>query len=202
MPSYTPTLKHALRRLTGSNVISDIDAGIAALADDLDAIIAVADQGPASGRPTSTPGSPGKSGRLYWATDTAQLFFDHGTGWVVIYERDAWHVVGTGSEPAYENSWTTWGTPGNPPVGFRRVNGIVHLRGVTVRWTGPTSGRIFVLPAGYRPAQTMEFVVWSNATPSTMVAGVQIGTDGSVGPAPTQSIQQVHFDNVSFPADA
>lgn len=39
-------------------------------------------QGAASSRPTSTPGSPGMQGRYYFATDTRQLSYDYGTGWI------------------------------------------------------------------------------------------------------------------------
>lgn len=83
-PTYDTTTKHALRSLQGSNLVSDIDAGFAALADDLDGIVAVDDQGTFASRPTSTPGTPGVPGRYYYATDTGQLFRDYGTGWTNI----------------------------------------------------------------------------------------------------------------------
>jgi hypothetical protein len=85
MPTYTNTVKHALRRLTGTNVISDIDAGIAALADDIDAIMASADAGTLASRPVSTAGTPGKLGRLYRVTDALnRIDFDYGTGWITV----------------------------------------------------------------------------------------------------------------------
>lgn len=84
MPTYTNTSKHSLRRLTGGSLISEIDTGIAALADDIDAIIATDDQGTFAARPVSTAGSPGKSGRYYYATDTGELFRDTGTAWVAV----------------------------------------------------------------------------------------------------------------------
>lgn len=87
MATFTTTAKHALRWLTGGNIISDIDAGFQALAEDLDAIIATADSGVLASRPTSTGGTPGKRGRWYYATDTAQLFFDYGTGWLDVLTR-------------------------------------------------------------------------------------------------------------------
>jgi hypothetical protein len=80
---YVTTTKYGLRALTGGSNVSDIDAGFLALAGDLDAIIATADKGTAAARPTSTPGSPGKSGRLYYATD-GDLAFDYGTGWAPV----------------------------------------------------------------------------------------------------------------------
>lgn len=79
--AFSTTAKHALRWLTGSSVISDIDAGFQALAEDVDGLMAVDDQGLEGSRPTSTPGTPGKEGRYYFATDTRRLFRDYGTGW-------------------------------------------------------------------------------------------------------------------------
>lgn len=81
MPTYATTVKYALRCLTGANVVSDIDAGIQALADDIDGKIATYSQGLLSARPTSTPGTPGIVGRMYGTTDLGLRFTDTGTGW-------------------------------------------------------------------------------------------------------------------------
>lgn len=56
---------------------------IQALAEALDDV-AKDDSGLLSARPTSTPGSPGKAGRYYYATDQKVLYRDTGTSWVVI----------------------------------------------------------------------------------------------------------------------
>src|SRR3712207_3128271 len=77
---FSTTAKHALRWLTGGSNISDIDAGFQALAEDLDAIIATADKGLLANRPASTPGSPGRAGRIYTPTDAKRLSTAHGTG--------------------------------------------------------------------------------------------------------------------------
>lgn len=60
--------------------VPSIPAHIQALAVALDDV-AKDDQGVLASRPTSTPGTPGKRGRYYYATDTSQLFRDNGTGW-------------------------------------------------------------------------------------------------------------------------
>lgn len=86
MPTYANTVKWALRKLTGSNTISDIDAGIAALADDVDPKLTPFDSGLYAARPTSTAGSPGKAGRKFYATDIGVIYLDHGTGWVPLTE--------------------------------------------------------------------------------------------------------------------
>jgi hypothetical protein len=81
VPSYYTTAKYALRALLGSNIGSDIDQGFKDLADDIDAVMATDGQGVAASRPTSTSGSPGKSGRWYRSTDTGAVERDNGTGW-------------------------------------------------------------------------------------------------------------------------
>lgn len=82
MPTFTQTAKYALRWLTGANVISDIDAGFQALAEDVDSKFAGISAGPLASRPTSSAGTPGIVGRFYLATDTGQVFIDNGTGWI------------------------------------------------------------------------------------------------------------------------
>lgn len=48
---------------------------------------AVVDAGPDSNRPESSPSVPGLAGRWYWSTDTEQLAFDHGTGWLTVWPQ-------------------------------------------------------------------------------------------------------------------
>jgi hypothetical protein len=87
MPSFGTTVKHGLRYLLGTSKVQDIDAGFEALAEDLDAIISVDDQGTLAGRPTSSVGTPGVIGRKYFVTgdpdptQNGRLYRDHGTGW-------------------------------------------------------------------------------------------------------------------------
>jgi microcystin-dependent protein len=84
MPTFTTTAKHALRRLSGSNAISDVDAGFGALADDIDPKLTPHASGLASARPTSTVETPGKEGRTYRATDTGAVYLDSGSGWITL----------------------------------------------------------------------------------------------------------------------
>lgn len=77
MATFTSTTKWALRWLTGTNAISDIDAGFQALAEDIDAVMA----GQAAGTLASRPAA-GKAGRFYRATDTGQVFLDTGSAWM------------------------------------------------------------------------------------------------------------------------
>lgn len=80
--AFTNTAKWALRRLTGASLVSDIDAGFTALADDIDPLLTPYTEGVAASRPVSTTGSPGKQGREYRSTDTGVIEKDTGTSWV------------------------------------------------------------------------------------------------------------------------
>lgn len=74
----------------------DIPAHIKNLIDAID-VDAVYGQGIFSARPVSTGGSPGLSGRFYYSTDTVELYFDYGTGWVLLYPQSGVSVPIGGS---------------------------------------------------------------------------------------------------------
>jgi microcystin-dependent protein len=103
---YSTTGRYGLRALTGVSLVSEIDDGFAALRDDLDAIIATAYTSPASARPVSSPASPGILGRWHRATDSGELSFDYGTGWLVVNAADlaanvaSLRTLGTGAAQA------------------------------------------------------------------------------------------------------
>lgn len=77
MATYGNTTKYLLRKLLGSNTINDIDAGFAALADDVDANMSGYAEGTFAGKPAA-----GKTGRIYRCTDTGQWLADTGAAWV------------------------------------------------------------------------------------------------------------------------
>jgi hypothetical protein len=96
MATFTTTTKYALRWLTGTNLISDIDAGFQTLAEDIDASMA----GYASGTVAALPAA-GKAGRIYRATDAARWFVDTGTAWDEIARLGtalgSWRTVSEGA---------------------------------------------------------------------------------------------------------
>jgi hypothetical protein len=78
---------------------------LAAALDD----VAKDDQGPIASRPSSSPSTPGKKGRYYWAMDQAILYRDNGIGWDVITlsapvdpapEVPGLRTLGTGAQQA------------------------------------------------------------------------------------------------------
>jgi hypothetical protein len=101
--AFTTTAKWALRRLTGSSLVSDIDAGFSALADDIDPLLTPYSAGVFASRPVSTPGSPGKSGRFYKATDLTPpaYYVDNGTGWDELRRGERTHYAVLATSVAY-----------------------------------------------------------------------------------------------------
>jgi len=62
----------------------DVNGDMQGIAEAVDAVAALYGQGTLANRPVSTAGSPGVQGRFYYATDTGLVYYDHGTGWVVV----------------------------------------------------------------------------------------------------------------------
>jgi hypothetical protein len=85
MPNYVTTGKWGLRKLLGTSLAADIDAGIGALADDVDGKLAPSLQGTLAQRPPF-----GQTGQTYFATNDQRsgpagtLYRDIGTAWVQI----------------------------------------------------------------------------------------------------------------------
>jgi hypothetical protein len=78
-----------LQAIAGSDAANTIDTTSDAQMDIIDAQTVMFSQGVVGSRPTSTPGTPGKEGRVYYATDTSELYYDFGTGWKRIWPPDA-----------------------------------------------------------------------------------------------------------------
>jgi len=104
---------------------------------------------------------------------------------------EAWHVVGTAGQPAFQNSWTNFGN-GYTSMAFAKDSlGFVHLKGTV---TGGTFlAPVFTLPAGYRPEQNLFMPVAEQIGALVLTTGEveieQEGTNANAG-----------FDGLSFKA--
>jgi hypothetical protein len=87
------------------------------------------------------------------------------------------HVVGAASQPPFQNGWSSNLDPADEGLSFYKDSwGIVHLQGSAGN-VNPSTGTIFTLPAGYRPAKDLYLSVFgSNGTQ----AAVQITSAGAV----------------------
>jgi microcystin-dependent protein len=78
MATYgTPTTNYSLPKLDGSSDRTDVDAGIQALADGVDAVMAGRGSGALGSRPATAP-----DGFIYRTTDTGQVFLSTGSAWI------------------------------------------------------------------------------------------------------------------------
>ncbi len=109
-----------------------------------------------------------------------------------------WHLVGDSGEPAFANSWTVNGMiPAVfQPSFMKDLAGIVYLRGTASHNTS-SAGNIFTLPTGYRPSETVRYVVWSAGTGSLGAALIEILANGEVH-ITTASLTAISLDGVSF----
>ena len=92
--------------------------------------------------------------------------------------RDGWHTVGGSGEPAYVNSWSTYGG-GWPGAQFMKVGGLVVISGLVQRTGGPSASTIFTLPAGFRPGDLTMFTCFG-AEFTSYVSRVQVTVAGTV----------------------
>jgi hypothetical protein len=73
---FTTTTRNALRRLTGASLVSDIDEGIGALADDVDSKMVSWWEDTLAKRPAA-----GQPNRFFKASDTGVIYHDTGSAW-------------------------------------------------------------------------------------------------------------------------
>lgn len=113
---------------------------------------------------------------------------------------------GTGWDDATTHTWiaptvsgvTTNGTLSGSVIGYTKIGGIVHLRGVggTV-----TVGTIFTLPAGFRPAATQYFPVATFTGGGVLTAGYISVTSAGVVAFGAGAGADVSFDSICFTAE-
>lgn len=115
-------------------------------------------------------------------------------------DESQWVNIGAVGAPAFQNSWTNYGT--NVWVGagyYKDAWGWVHLRGLIK--SGTSAAAAFTLPAGYRPPSTGGHLIFVTAGNGTKIgARVDVYTDGSVAPVllTNGSNSWVSLSGVSF----
>jgi hypothetical protein len=98
---------------------------------------------------------------------------------------EAAHVVGAAGQPAFQNGWGVPGFAGDEAASFYKDPwGIVHLQGNVARSGGATTGAMFTLPTGYRPAKSLFFAAYGNGS---TIAFVDVQADGTVNAFNSQS---------------
>jgi hypothetical protein len=99
--------------------------------------------------------------------------------------------------PAYAAGWEAGTGGGDEAASFYKdAMGIVHLQGNAETTGGPATGKIFTLPAGYRPQGNIYFEVYGN---SGVPGQIQIQSDGDVYEFSVAK-SYVGLSNISFRA--
>lgn len=125
---------------------------------------------------------------------------DSNTGWIEISGDSGWLEVGSAGNAAFTNTWKNYGS-GWATAAYRKINGIVYLKGLVTRGAASRAAQIFVLPAGFRPAGNMHIAALNSGNVSSDLNGVNItaGTGGVTGRPTTGGYTAL--DGICFPAD-
>lgn len=87
---------------------------------------------------------------------------------------EGWREIGAAGNPAFQGTWVNFGS-GYATAAFRKEeNDVVRLRGMVK--SGVVGTSIFLLPAGYRPAERLLFDTQSNSA----VGRIDVIEDGRV----------------------
>jgi hypothetical protein len=109
---------------------------------------------------------------------------------------EAWHEIGAGGQPPFQNSWTNFSGTDETAAFRMEPNKVVRCKGVVKG--GSASAAIFTLPAGYRPAKVIRLEVSSGAAGTA--DRIEISAAGVVT-VPTGTVSYVDLTGVEFVAN-
>lgn len=110
-------------------------------------------------------------------------------------DLESWHLVGVGSEPAFQNSWANFGGSHAVAGFYKAPDGWVRLKGLVA--SGTSTATMFTLPAGYRPPFNAVFTSLSNSAQCV----IQIDTSGNVSKPIGGSNVHASLNGITFPTD-
>jgi len=104
------------------------------------------------------------------------------------------HVVGAQNQPPFQNGWSAALGSADEGLSFYKDGfGIVHLQGNAGN-VNPSTGTIFTLPSGYRPAKDLYLAVYGSGGSDAFVQVTSSGAVNVTGPSETY----VGLTNVMF----
>lgn len=90
-------------------------------------------------------------------------------------EETAWNLVGDTGQPSFETDWSNVGSPDAVCAFKKDAFNVVWMKGVAGHAT-TGHGRLFTLPAGYRPQEELSFI----SAYHSHIAVFAVKTDGDV----------------------
>lgn len=124
---------------------------------------------------------------------------DSNTGWMTLVGDSGWLKVGTSGNSPFLNGWANYPTGDWADAAYRKINGIVFLKGLLTRASSRNIA-MFQLPIGFRPFESMHFGTLTQNVSDSDYLGIHIGTTGMVSGRAIGG-GWVSVDGVSFPAD-
>jgi hypothetical protein len=108
-----------------------------------------------------------------------------------IMQVEDWHEVGDTNEPAFQNSWTNYGSGYSTAAFMKDPHGMVKLRGIVQ--SGSSGTVVFTLPEGYRPGATCTFAAVNvngggHSTVSVATTGAVTVTASGANPRPAMCV--------------
>jgi hypothetical protein len=114
-----------------------------------------------------------------------------------LFQPEDWHEVGAAGEPAFGTGWFNYTASPlfNTAAFFKDPFGVVHIKGLVVRPSGPST-LIFTLPAGYCPAK-QEIMV---ADGTNVHNRIDIWEEGGIYIAAGDPSAYLSLDGITFRA--
>jgi hypothetical protein len=148
---------------------------VRSLRDAFDAVAVGFLQAPRVDRPAA-----GTVGRIFFATDTVELFYDSGAAWrLMSHAVSPPSYVGATGAPAYDAKWDSSAVG---PVRFWRAGPRLHMAGFAARTIRDGAAeRIFTLPTGFRPRTQRQVAVLADpaAVQLTITPGGEVRVPGT-----------------------
>jgi len=106
-----------------------------------------------------------------------------------------WKYVGDAGQPAYANSWVSYGS-GYAGASFRRIGNVVYLGGLIKN--GSVNLEAFTLPLGYRPDNAGSNSAIFGVVSNSGIGRVDVYTGGGIVPTTPSNNAWVPLDSVHF----
>lgn len=95
-----------------------------------------------------------RDGILCWVRDTKTLW-SYQAGWSTVWSDTGWIT------PTLLNGWIPFGGSYRGPA-YRRLGGVVYIKGLIKGGTAAPGTVIFTLPSGFRPSTYDVYATWGN----------------------------------------
>jgi|ERR1019366_2711404 hypothetical protein len=115
------------------------------------------------------------------------------------FTEEAWHVVGAGGQPAFQNSWANTNPSSLNSLSFKKVRNKLLLRGNIIG--GSTNTVCVTLPGGYRPLKGNIISIADHSQVLTATPAIEVYANGDIEVFFTGSSTDLSLDGITIPLD-